>query len=353
MARGKQEKYLALAESIRRMIDDSSLRRGDVLPPERNLSVQFGCNHLTVRKALRLLEQNSIIHKIPSKGSFVGPRPLDGGHPGLVGFIFPDDELFYYRLFSNLENEFKNLNLHPVVHLTRGIPAREDEILDFLTENPVTALIAAPNPRCKSTYQKLRFPVLFFDNFIEDCSIPYVISDDNSGAVAAMEYLYSLEHRKIAYIGGLSDRTSEMRLKGYQRIMQKYELHVPRAYIKQQSLTREWGFQAAKELLEGKDCPSAVFCANDTVAAGVVRYCQQKRLIIPDDLSVVGFGNTEIAEDLFLTSVDQHSDKIAAAIGKNLKLILNGIKPPLSTMLPATLVVRRSTGHFNGAKGRK
>ena len=118
MRRGKPEKYIGLAGEIRSFIKEQNLKTGEALPSERKLAELYVCNHLTIRKALRLLENEKLIHKIPSKGNFVGHRSTASPTKGLLGFIFPDDEIFYYKIFSALENKFSELNLHPIVNLT-------------------------------------------------------------------------------------------------------------------------------------------------------------------------------------------------------------------------------------------
>ncbi len=343
MGRGKPEKYIALAEAIRKLAEERQLKRGEALPPERQLAQLFDCSHLTVRKALHVLEQDNLIHKQPSRGNYLGPRPDGGGKSGIVGFIFPDDETYYYKLFAELEAGFSAMNLHPVVHITGSATAKEIAILDFLSGIPAAALIAVPNPACRERYRRLRLPAIFFDLGIDEVAIPQVISDDASGARAAVEYLYSIGHRRIAHIGGTYDRTSELRRLGYEEVLARHGIQMPPWYIKRQTPSREWGYYAARELLSSDEPPTAIFCGNDTIAAGVVRYCSTYGHAIPEACSVIGFGNTAIAEDLNLSSVSQHSDKIAAALVENLRMLLAGNRPPARTLVPTALVLRGSS----------
>lgn len=344
MPRGKPEKYLGIAAGIVELINRQRIQRGQMLPPERKLAELFACSQLTVRKALRKLEQENLIYKVPSVGNFAGPPPEADDGPGLVGIIFPDDELYYYRILLKLERIFETLNLYPIVKLTHHTAAREDEIIDFFRSRSVRAVIAVPNALCAGRYEALRCPVIFFDLSIEKCAIPYVISDDLAGAEAAVEYLHSIGHRRIAYLGSAFDPASQSRLEGYYNILARHGIAVNRKYVRVKAMSREWGFQSARELLALPEPPTAFFCGNDTVAAGAMRFCVESGRRVPGDVSIVGFGNTEIAEDLFLTSVSQHSDKIAAVLSENLRLLSAGYKIPRCTVTPTTLVVRRSTG---------
>lgn len=343
MQRGQPEKYIGIASKIRLFIKERHLKTGAALPSERKLAERYGCSHLTVRKSLRLLENEKLIHKIPSKGNFVGHRSIISPRKGLIGFIFPDDEIFYYKIFSELENKFNELGLHAIVHLTHNLKDKEDKILDFLEHCGALALIAVPNAQCLESYRKLTIPLLFFDLYLKELSVPYVITDDYQGATAAIECLLALGHRKIAHISGNYDLTSRLRRQGYLDTLAKNNLVPSPEYIKCHDPTREWGYYAARELFNSANAPTAIFCGNDTIAAGVFRYFNSQQIDVPGDCSIIAFGNTPIAEDLNFASVSQNSAKIIDALGSNLQIILKGNKAPQATLISTNLVLRGST----------
>jgi DNA-binding LacI/PurR family transcriptional regulator len=323
-----------LAGEIRLLIKDRNLKTGQALPSERKLAEKYSCSQLTVRKALRLLENEKLIHKIPSRGNFVGQRSSASPKTGLLGFIFPDDEIFYYKIFSALEQKFSEMNLHPVVHLTHNLKDKEEKILTFLEASRADALIAVPNAQCLDSYRKLTIPLLFFDLYLEDLDVPYVIT----------ECLLSLGHKRIAYISGTYDFTSKLRRYGYEDTLRKNGIDVKNEYIKCQEPSREWGYYATRELFRLSETPTAVFCANDTIAAGTFRYLKEQNIRVPEDCSIVSFGNTPISEDLNLASVSQNSSKIIDSIALNLQIVLNGDTAPRKTLISTNLVLRGSTG---------
>ena len=214
MNRGKPEKYIALAGSIQQLMQDMELKSGDSLPSERKLAEHFKCNHITVRKSLRLLAQKNIIHTIASKGNFAGAAPLQRSRSNLIGFIFPEDEIFYYKIFSSVEKMIASNKMHPVVHLTGGSEFKETELLDYCDKAGFLALIAVPNRLCAEHYRRMSIPVLFFDIPMEDVPIPQIVTDDHSGAFSATEHLISYGHRRIAHIGSEYDFTGEQRTIG-------------------------------------------------------------------------------------------------------------------------------------------
>ncbi len=344
MNRGKPEKYLALAESIRHYIQENKLRKNDMLPSERQMAEMFGVNHLTLRKALQLLVQEKIIYKEPSIGNFVGSRPNSGKGKQMIGLIFPDHEIYYYNIFAELEERLTSAGLHPVIHLTHNSRKKEEDILDFIEEQEFAALLAVPNPACAERYERLSLPVIYFDVFLPDSTSPHIISDDYEGAAMATRHLLSLGHTAIAHIGSMYDRTAQLRRDGLADTLNKAGINLPDEYCKAKEPTRQWGYSAANELFHLPKPPTAILCGNDTIAAGVRRYCFEHQIDIPARCSLIGFGNTPVAEDLDLTSIDQHADKIAAALWNLLRRKLDGDDIQPETVIPTSLVLRGSTG---------
>ena len=339
---GKPQKYLTLAQEIWKQ---TAGEKGKI-PSERELAQLYGCSHLTVRKALKHLADGGKIHSIPGRGWFCGNAvfPRMQKKSDQIGFIFPDDEIFYYRIFAEVERMAASNGLHPLVHLTGGSVQKEKELLEYFNQSAVQALIAVPNRECADAYRNLKIPVLFFDMRLPELDIPQIISDDYSGALAATEQLIRLGHTRIAHIGSEYDYTGEQRLNGYLDAFRKYGLPIRRKQIKMRYPSREWGYHAVRELFESKPVPTAVFCANDTIAAGVVNFCADRSIGIPEELSVAGFGNTQTAEYLNLSSVSQNDGKISGAICSNLSKLLNHEEIPPLTVIPTTCITRKSVG---------
>jgi len=192
---------------------------------------------------------------------------------------------------------------------------------------------------------KLSLPLVCFDIFLPDSNAPHVISDDYEGAVMAAKHLLSLGHTAIAHIGSMYDRTAELRHKGLLDTLKQAGVKQPDCYLKVKEPTRQWGYAAAAELFALNNRPTAIFCGNDTIAAGVKRYCSEHGIQVPEQCSLVGFGDTAVAQDLDLTSVSQHTGQIADAIWNLLRRMLDGEQVPAETIVPTSLILRNSTGN--------
>jgi DNA-binding LacI/PurR family transcriptional regulator len=141
-----------------------------------------------------------------------------------------------------------------------------------------------------------------------------VISDDVTGARNIVNYLIGLGHRKIAHItAGTDSSTSVDRYSGYKQAMFDLTKSERDLLIEGDSYQADAGRQAAKKILDGDFKPTAIFAGNDTLASEVLKEMRQRGLLCPNDISVVGYGNTQVARALDLTSVDQHPLTIGAS----------------------------------------
>jgi LacI family transcriptional regulator len=133
-----------------------------------------------------------------------------------------------------------------------------------------------------------------------------VVSHDGKGAADAARHLADLGHTRIGLISGPPTfRSSVERRKGFEGGLAERGLSLDPALVRQGAYTYESGIAAAQELLALKDRPTAVFCLNDEMAAGVYQSAREAGLRIPEDLSVVGFDDAPIASRLWpaMTSV--------------------------------------------------
>lgn len=346
-SRGRPSKFIAVSEDVRNFIRENQLSDGSALPSERKLAKLFDCTQVTIRRALKYLEEAKVIYNIPYKGWFAGSfSSLPKKKSNLAALIFPDDEIFYYKIFSRLEPFFQQNGQLLSVHITENSEMKERKLLEMFAEKDFDMLVAVPNPACRDIYAAKNIPTVFFDSVLDDVNISGVVSDDRSGAYQAVRHLLSLGHRRIAFIGHDYDQSGRNRLGGYFDALNKAHLEIDHDLIKLQHPSREWGIYAMGEMFRRRDKrPTAIFCVNDTVASGVMYYAHRHHIEIPQDLSVSSFGNTGIAEDLDLSSVDQNLDKIVDAI--KIKVQQRRIAPDhesANVTVPCSLIVRSSSG---------
>ncbi len=175
---------------------------------------------------------------------------------------------------------------------------------------------------------------------------PAVLSANREGAVAVMEYLIGLGHRRIGFITGRQGLvSSNRRQQGYIDALEQAGLQVDAALIQPGDYTRETGFRCAQHLFTLPDPPTAIFAANDQSALGVIDAASTAGLHIPGHLSVVGFDNTPQATRSVpgLTTVDQSLSEMGYIATTMLIKLMQGepLEEPVCKV-PTQLVIRDS-----------
>lgn len=177
--------------------------------------------------------------------------------------------------------------------------------------------------------------------------------DDEATAGIAMAHLFALGHRRIGYIGGsLEDQLDFAapfdRLLGYRRSMAEAGLPVLPQWEIVGDFTVRGGLAAMRALLAADPRPTAVFAASDEMAVGAVHAARQAGLRVPQDVSVIGIDDHEMAEFFELSTVAQPvHDQGRLAAELLLEHLVAGAEHPVAptvVTVPTRLVVRRTTG---------
>jgi LacI family transcriptional regulator len=175
-----------------------------------------------------------------------------------------------------------------------------------------------------------------------------VVTDDFKTCVAMTRVLYGLGHRKIAFIAGHPEhRAVGLRLEGFRAAMHELMLPISDEYIVQGYNTFESGERAGASLLTLPDPPTAIFAANDDMAAGVMRVAFRFGVSIPDSLSIVGFDDIPLATQVWpeLSSVRQPIEAMSA---KAVELLIAKLKGetdiPVDVLLKSGIMLRGTTG---------
>ena len=179
--------------------------------------------------------------------------------------------------------------------------------------------------------------------------LPRVVADDVKGGRLATEYLIGLGHERIGFIGDiprvpLAFTSSRLRLGGYRRAMRDAGLAAPATWIAMGDHSRHRAAELARRMLTRHRQPTAIVCASDTQAAGVLEAAASLGLSVPDDVSVTGYDDLELADHLHLTTVRQPLfESGVRAVQRLLIGIEDQVMPPSREVQQIGLVIRRST----------
>lgn len=200
----------------------------------------------------------------------------------------------------------------------------------------------------KDTMNKSQVPYILVDRAVHDLYHDYVATDNIQGGYIAGEYLLSLGHKKIGVIAGPKKEYGTIkRLKGLKSAFEEKHTVFDESLIIYSDYTAEGGYKAAKQLLT-KDV-SAIFALNDLMAIGAYKAAAELHILIPDDISIIGFDNNPSSSLVSpaLTTISQPFQIIGSrACEILLERITNPNKKNCDYFFSPTLIVRKSTSKY-------
>ena len=216
----------------------------------------------------------------------------------------------------------------------------------------VGALFMVPayyNPYIKMLYDAGCPLVSIGEHYMKD-SIRYIDSDDATGVYSCVQYLYDLNHRRIAFLGGNPGVGSGInRLAGYRRALEDLGIPFDESIVLRSTYNlQDDGEIMMDKLLDREDTPTAIICFNDMVAAGALRAIKRHGFRVPEDFSIIGFDDQSICELLEPRLTSVHN--IATRKGRDAaQWLIDAIEnspdktASKSILLPTNLVIRDST----------
>ena len=209
-------------------------------------------------------------------------------------------------------------------------------VVNDITTGDLTALARA------------HLPLVVIDPLtLPSARVTSVGSTNFTGGFVATGHLVGLGHRRIAYLGGpASAACNQARLHGYRAAMEAHGVPVPDGYVRDGHFRYDDGVAIGAELLDLAVPPTAVFAGSDETASGVLEAARAKGLRIPEDLSVVGFDDTQVARLTSppLTTVRQPLREMGGvALKTALRLVAGEELESHHVELATELVVRGST----------
>jgi LacI family transcriptional regulator len=271
----------------------------------------------------------------------------------LFGLVIPATlNPIYARMVYAIEEKAFELGYDLLIAHTLNKPEREDLVLRRFLSRRVDGLLITPVYRYEAEariYQEiaarkvptviLGSPAPFCRNFLA------IETEELVASYQATKHLISLGHKKIAYLTGPPVAPwAHERFEGYRRALREANIQPDDKLVFQAGSTIEDGTKAALQLLNESAKPTAIMAVSDMVAIGCAETLLQQGVKIPEDISVVGFGNVLAAEyfRVPLTTVRQPKHRLGTAAVETLMKLIRGEKVELKR-LPAELEVRKST----------
>ena len=176
--------------------------------------------------------------------------------------------------------------------------------------------------------------------------ITYVDNDNYKASKEATNYLLSLGHNQIGFIGGdLNFVVTIERILGFEKALREANIESNDEYIIHSEFLREGGQEAISQLLNLKNPPTALVVADDLMALGVLNTLTEMKISVPEDISILSFNNVLFSElsNPPLTSVDINIFELGYQASRSLiRLLSNENEPVRRIIVPHKLIKRVS-----------
>lgn len=278
---------------------------------------------------------------------------------GFIGVVVPyfDEPSVSVRL-RGLMNRLQPNGFEMVLYNVDTPDAARRVLQDLPRSEIISGLVVLTLPLYPEEGDRLAeapFPTVLVDTTHPE--LPSVTIDDVSGGRLATDHLIDLGHERIAFIGEPPRNAwrfvaSRLREQGYREAMRSAGMDVPPGYVKHGVHLRSAGRQMANELLALPEPPTAIVTASDIQSTGVLQAMHEAGRRIPDDVSVVGYDDIDLASYIGLTTVRQ---PLELSGRRGADIVLAGLAQgrrvqPFEEQLRLELVVRDTSGPAPGVR---
>ncbi|MEA2161700.1 MAG: hypothetical protein QOD66_4080 [Solirubrobacteraceae bacterium] len=275
-------------------------------------------------------------------------RGLASRRTRTVGVILDDlRNPFFAEIAGGVEELASDLGYQLLLGAGGRQARRERIALNALLEYRVDGIILV-SPRMTAAHLAAAVagvPLVVVGRQLRSTDADFVLTDEAHGTELVLEHLTGLGHEQIAHVDGGRGAGGPQRRAAYLRGMKARRL-ARYARVIPGDFTEEAGTRAAQELLREPRLPTAVFAANDVIAAGLLGGFDRAGITVPGEVSIVGYDNISIAHlaHVSLTTIDQPRTSMGRIA---LELLLDRIehrRAGVLRLLEPTLVVRSTTG---------
>ena len=260
---------------------------------------------------------------------------------------------FYSGILAGISAGFAGTEYAVLITDTESNPIHGTALAGYFLDGRIDGAISLDGGVAKVALKECvdlgaRERIVFLCEWVEGEEFPVISSDNKQGARLAVQHLYDLGHRKVAHVTGPEGNVlTTARREGIVGERARLGLPARPEWIIRGDFSLDSGRNAAVQILAMADRPTAVFCSADMVAFGLIAGLTEGGLTVPEDISVVGFDDIEMAEYSIpaLTTIRQDRHKLgrraAEVLLKQLALpaTMSRPEPPI----PVELVLRAST----------
>jgi LacI family repressor for deo operon, udp, cdd, tsx, nupC, and nupG len=269
--------------------------------------------------------------------------------------LLPDlSNPFFSTILEGISRDLSKKGYSMLIASTKQVHDSGERLIDYLDDARADGMIVLDGGLSSEVVEALENApqserILFACEWIDGANFPSVRCQNRQGTRLAVNHLFELGHRKIAHVTGPEGNVlMQTRKEAFIEESNTLGLEIAPEWLIAGDFSLEAGCEAAQAWIALKDRPTAVFCASDQLAMGFIAELSRYGLKVPDDVSVMGFDDIDLAEQFIppLTTIQQDRLMIGETAAKMLMArILSPTEehPCHAAVLPVSLVVRIST----------
>jgi len=304
----------------------------------------------TVREPLRkrVLEAVQALGYQPNQLA----RGLRRDKTNIIGMVISDvSNPFFAAVVRGAEDTaFKNGYRLFICNSDNDFTKEETYLREMQTYLPSGLIIMTSNIQgsldLAEEYRKAGSAVVYVDRLPHHWTGDTVTSMHEDGAYQATKHLIGLGHKRLSMIGGSSQLTnSGERVAGFRKALREASITLKPEYIQEGKFDKESGYEKTTLLLNMNPRPTAIFAANDLLALGALNAIRHFGLHCPEDISVIGFDNLDVAEFVTpsLSSVEQSVYQLGAVAAQMVVDRIHGDTGPRKECVLTTVLRLRAS----------
>ncbi len=282
-------------------------------------------------------------------------RNLRRRRSGAIVVLVPNlGNPFFSQILAAIENTMSAAGYSVLIADTMQPQFRKQQILEHLHNNSADGMIVLDGSMAEEFLRSetagiAASPVVFACEWTDKLRYPSVRIDNHSGAAMAVRHLIDLGHCKIGHIAGPAHNVlTTARREGFKAELKASGLKIRSEWDFDGDFSIEAGIQAAQSWFDLDNRPTAMFCASDEIAFGFISELNSRGIRVPDDVSVVGFDDIDIARHFIppLTTIHQPRNDMGEMAARKLLANILGVASADQQdklLLPVELIVRKST----------
>jgi len=338
-----------------------NLEPGEKIPSERDLAETYEISRTTTRNAISSLIHEGFLTRLRGSGTFVTNKADETIQKGSklknIAFIrYGEDsstysitkDIFWFEVLEGIQKKSANSDYHLFFYSLSQSDVENPKTINDIQKRVDGIIIAQLKDKILlKNFQSPDVPVVLISPRFEGIDLDTIYLDNYGGAFKAASYLAEAGHKEIAIINGPTNTKQAMdRLKGYKTALKDYGIEIKNSNIAGGlDWDTQFGVDAMEDLLSKNSNITAVLCANDILASGAMQVLKNKGIIIPGEISIIGFDDTKLSTltNPALTTIHVPKREIGEfAANRLFERITTPELPTISVTISTSLIERNS-----------